>query len=231
MLLVAAYFNDAFNDSEMATFKKKVKDIMSQYPADMFMLMGDFNARIADMGQIEPDLFLGGEITHGRKSQDMKDNSRGIDLHNFLEVEGFIVLNGRTKSDPKGQLTYISQSISIDEKQCGSVIDLVYVDMAQIYKIEDLEVAEILGSDHFPVITTIGIQCDRQNRIRQWRYYWKEEEKEKYQQFIEQKLEMEGDQGANKLTDIIIEAAETLKLKSYGVPPGKTLGLTRNANE
>lgn len=72
--------------------------------------MGDLNIRIGQYQQqideVVKEIFSAGlEI---RSSKDHVSNSKGVAFMEFCNDMGLVVLNGVTKGDEKGELTYIS---------------------------------------------------------------------------------------------------------------------------
>uniref|UniRef100_T1I8Q2 Endonuclease/exonuclease/phosphatase domain-containing protein n=1 Tax=Rhodnius prolixus TaxID=13249 RepID=T1I8Q2_RHOPR len=67
-----------------------------------------------------------------------------------MELNSFVLVNGRTLRDTPSQFTYVSP-------QGQSVVDLVWIDSLHLAEVRDLEVLDIVsGSDHFPVIVSLN---------------------------------------------------------------------------
>lgn len=64
--------------------------------------------------------------------QSKKSNQRGIDLCDFFEKNGYILLNGRTQDDNPAKFTFTS-------KNGCSVIDLVWCRLTSINEIKNME--------------------------------------------------------------------------------------------
>lgn len=64
---------------------------------------------------------------------------------------GFLVLNGRSKCDSKGDFTFIN-------KLGASVIDLALVSIHCLQIVSDFKVIEYIGSDHLPIQLTLKIR-------------------------------------------------------------------------
>ena len=187
----------------------------------MILITGDFNGRVGEIGQLETEISIGRYLSHGRKSKDTTTKDRGEDLLTFLETQGMILFNGRSCSDSQGNLTFISKSITADGKKCGSVIDLMFVDVNHADKIIDLEVTLQVGLDHIPVITKIAYQSAYVQEPQRWQYNFKEEEEaeDKYKENIQRKLRASPE--TDSLTEVITVVAEELILKTYAPPPGR----------
>ncbi|XP_015509342.2 uncharacterized protein LOC107216614 [Neodiprion lecontei] len=111
---------------------------------------GDFNARVGSQGSVHEDALLGSSLHSTRSSLDTTHTARGSQLINFGDINGLILLNGRTPSDYPAQHTFCSSSGK-------SVIDLVWVDLAGANLIDDLQtMSEATTSDHFPVVATLN---------------------------------------------------------------------------
>ena len=162
----------------MREFKESVGVEICQHPEYMILITGDFNRRVGELGQLETEISIGRYLSHGRKSKDITTNDRGEDLLTFMEAQGMILVNGRRLSDSEGNFTFISKSITAEGKKCGSVIDLMSVDMSHADKIIDLEVKLQPGSDHFPVVTKIVYQSAYIEEAQRWQYKLKEDTEE-----------------------------------------------------
>ena len=108
------------------------------------VIAGDFNARIgAEQGIVESEDEVGG--LGERRSQDAVVNAEGRKLLSFCERLGLAVLNGRTKGDEMGNLTFIEGGSG------SSVLDLVLKLEDEEEIVEKLEVLPRVESDHLPV--------------------------------------------------------------------------------
>lgn len=109
-------------------------------------ILGDFNARMGELNQINHCLTLSSNyISESRSSLDQFIDRRGINLSNFMEDNGLILLNGRVFDDYVGLFTHISDL-------GNSVIDLAWVNLDLIRKIDSFSIKNIVSmSDHFPI--------------------------------------------------------------------------------
>ena len=96
--------NNDFGAAEMTEFKEVNKTTMSKYPGEMVITTADFNGRVGELGQLEPEIVLGRNLSHGRKSKEKTMNSRGEDLLTCFETQGMVLINGRAPSDSEGEL-------------------------------------------------------------------------------------------------------------------------------
>ena len=56
ILLTAVYFNDSLDSTATTCFKNHIQSMASDFPSDMMMIVGDFNARVGLAGQIDKDV-------------------------------------------------------------------------------------------------------------------------------------------------------------------------------
>ena len=138
---------------------------------------------------------------------------------NFLELNSFLILNGRSKSDSEGEFTFISKSVSSKIKECSSVVDLAYVDACNIDKLDDFYVMDLSGSDHFPIVAKFSFETVESANFVPLRFKWMKDIKDEYKAIINHKLLTNKDQ-SRIMPRIVSEAAEHLNLKSRGIPPG-----------
>lgn len=102
-------------------------------PQAPVILMGDLNARVGVLNQMVSESLLGSNLTASRHSLDSRTiNKRGKLLVHELEAIGFVLINGRTRSDSPAGYTYISRL------GC-STVDHAWVSMSGINWINDSE--------------------------------------------------------------------------------------------
>ena len=92
--------------------------LLHEFKNLLILLTGDFNARIGDMldfivddsiDYLVIDFYELDTFTINRKTKDVNLNSFGQTLINLCKSFNIHVLNGRTKGDSLGELTYISK--------------------------------------------------------------------------------------------------------------------------
>ncbi|EZA46548.1 hypothetical protein X777_00046, partial [Ooceraea biroi] len=117
-------------------------------------IIGDFNARTGGEGRI----MMGEEEEEGggRKSRDEKVNREGRILLNFLEEKGWVLFNGNTKGDERGECTFTGG------KGC-TVIDYIIGDREIRESVIEMRVADKMDSDHQPVEVRIKGEVSREN--------------------------------------------------------------------
>lgn len=108
------------NDA-VGNFLDRLSAITSSNPGCPVFVCGDFNARLADLNQLDDDIYLNPRLTSVRTSLDLKANARGRKWTEEMESLGFAILNGRTKSDSPAQLTFLHSNgaSSIDQIWCN----------------------------------------------------------------------------------------------------------------
>lgn len=134
------------------------------------MIGGDLNARIGEEGSI---IWEKSSRRDQRKSKDKTMNREGKKMMEFIEEEGWSILNGNYEGDETGEWTYIGPG-------GNSVIDYGIANVEAREEIENFVVEERTESDHLPLRINIrytGIDIHIQRKIKKTR-----EKKEKYGQ-------------------------------------------------
>ena len=96
----------------------------------LFIIGGDFNARVGNLNQLPPEFFHNTNSFYpDRHTSDDTTNSRGRDLTAFFESIDFCLLNGRASGDTPAGLTYHGSRTASQNpnsgKRCGSsIVDL-----------------------------------------------------------------------------------------------------------
>lgn len=105
--------------------------------------LGDFNARIGNLNNDFDDyIFDDSQLSHVRNTCDMMVKPRGMKLTEIMESMGFVVLNGRSRSDAQGCFTYMSE-------RGNSLIDLAWVNCGCLQNIIDFSLTDLsVFSDH-----------------------------------------------------------------------------------
>lgn len=145
-ILCYAYFRpDRPLAATLDLLQESLDDLSSRFADLPWFVAGDFNARIGNLGQLAEDILESTAFTAERASLDEVISAKGRRLVNFMGDNGFILLNGRSRSDSPANFTFCGE--------CGkSVIDLVWTNAVGASLARDLGVRQILtGSDHFPV--------------------------------------------------------------------------------
>lgn len=147
--IVPLYLREA---NWMADFEK-VKHFLINENVENPILIGDLNIRIGNIQQPLDDFFKStfkaGLDT--RKSIDVTENKKGKSFIEVCEDFGLHVLNGCTKGDENGNLTYIS---GVGQ----SVNDICAAAHENLECIESFSVESRGWSDHMPIVLTINIK-------------------------------------------------------------------------
>lgn len=123
----------------------KIQNLFIQNCPDKFIIVGDCNGRIASLNAL-PDELVGQHnyLSQHRDSKDLVIDSNGRKLLEWLEEIGGVVLNGRTPSDKRGEMTFAGSMGS-------SVNDLGIISFSMAEDIVDFRVVDQNFSDHFPI--------------------------------------------------------------------------------
>jgi hypothetical protein len=153
------------------------------------IVMGDFNARIGQLNQLDENYPTFGGIANERISIDNKINGRGHLLVETMEKFGFFVLNGRTTGDTPGQLTCFTYN-------GVSAVDLVWTNATGYFEDLDMEVENLTAeSTHLICILKYAVQLrdtcttndtDQSTHAGFARLFWGMEKYPMYIQFLNQ---------------------------------------------
>ncbi|CAG5084824.1 Similar to LINE-1 reverse transcriptase homolog (Nycticebus coucang) [Cotesia congregata] len=119
------------------------------------ILGGDFNARMGGLDiNTPPELLLGTNLSPGRSSLDCSHTAKGKMLLDFMQENGFLLLNGRTPGDLCGNLTF-----------CGSmgtsIIDLIWSNFEAARLVNNLQIKDqSYDSDHYPLLLSLKLKND-----------------------------------------------------------------------
>lgn len=119
-----------YNKTGVEKIRKKLEHRMETMKGENTIVMGDWNARIGDLGE--------------RNSRDKMINKEGSAFLEFMEEYGLEILNGRTDGDWEGQYTHI-------DYKSESVIDYAAASMSMAEFIHTFKVGTLTHSDHFPL--------------------------------------------------------------------------------
>lgn len=110
-----------------------LNSLQTQYPSETAIVVGgDFNARIGEENWTAPEVLEdASSLRSERESFDKVLNARGRILGNVMSSLGFVVCNGRTRSDCPANFTFIS---TVGK----SVIDTVWCSHEALCNVEDL---------------------------------------------------------------------------------------------
>lgn len=194
------------------------------------IIVGDLNARIGRKSGIVECEKSGG-IAWLRNSEDNVVNTEGRKLLNFCDKLGLAIMNGRTKGDEMGRVTYVGGGGG------SSVLDLViWLEDEDEGLLQSLEVIPRVESDHLPVALAVqGIlrqvkktEKGKNKTLRVKKLVWDEKASTEYEEEIN-KAWVEGADPAGmttnerwtKLKETIWTAAEKAGLVKTALRGGK----------
>jgi len=130
---------------------QRLSDVILELRSENVLVSGDCNARIGEEQGLNynPEMCTYEFFTQ-RRSQDKKLDSNGKKILELCSTFGLSVLNGRTKGDPRGELTFHRGS-------AVSTVDYAFAGGAWLRTLENLEVQEMVHSDHQPLVMTANI--------------------------------------------------------------------------
>lgn len=167
----------------MPLLENSIVECQQKFKKDIFLIVGDFNAKIGELNQDDNDLLINTKLHGNRTTSDNKEDKKGRDLASTLNTLGFYVLNGRTISDYPAQYTYISETGK-------SIVDLVWVNAEALQLICDFEVLDFHPSDHFPTRTILMKDKRKEEQLIQElpRIKWNELQAIKYMELLQNQL-------------------------------------------
>ncbi|KAH0813914.1 hypothetical protein GEV33_008877 [Tenebrio molitor] len=112
---------------------------------ECMLLGGDFNGRIGERGARNWEEEKG---DGKRKTKDKVENAEGKRLIEWIEENGWEVLNGNKRGDEEGEVTYVGS-------RGETVIDYAIVNEAAWERVKEFKVGERVDSDHLPLEITI----------------------------------------------------------------------------
>jgi hypothetical protein len=122
----------------MKTTRRRVEDAMKENREDRILLRGDFNGSI---GEREAWNWEEERGDGKRKSTDKVENAEGKWLMEWIEENGWEVLNGNKQGDEEEEWTYIGN-------RRETVIDYGIVKEEAWERVEEFKIGEWVESDH-----------------------------------------------------------------------------------
>lgn len=107
------------------------------YPNYAFLLGGEFNCRVSLFNQVSEEVLYGSHFASSRLSVDKVYISIGKNLVHILETQGFLLINGRSRSDFFGDFTLVDSAGK-------SVIELVWISWNGLNLFKDFKVLSML---------------------------------------------------------------------------------------
>lgn len=97
-------------DSFLSTLSFQIDRISSRFSDLPIYLGGDFNSRMENLNQLFNEIILNNRyISEERCTLDSKSDRRGEELLFLLENNGFILVNGRSRSDCPANYTFLNK--------------------------------------------------------------------------------------------------------------------------
>jgi endonuclease/exonuclease/phosphatase family metal-dependent hydrolase len=138
---------------EMRTTTRRVENTVKKDREECMLVGGDFNGRIGERGARNWEEEKGdGKI----KTKDKVENTEGKRLE-WIEENGWEVLNGNKQGDEEGELTYVGS-------RGETVINYAIVNNAAWERVEKLKVGERVDSDHLPLETIEGTNYEENGK-------------------------------------------------------------------
>ncbi|CAG5096658.1 Protein of unknown function [Cotesia congregata] len=138
-------------ENACTSLQDTLNDILNPLCFDVFIIGGDFNARVGQIQRSVPLILEDTPLEFTRTTQDHTTNEKGYLLNNLRDENGFVLLNGRTPGDIPGKFTF-------GNALGKSTIDLVWVHYSSLAFVKDLSVRHIISqSAHFPVAITLAL--------------------------------------------------------------------------
>lgn len=132
--------------SALEAFEALITSIHDSFSDPKIVIGGDFNCRIENLGECDPNLTVNTILHPIRRSLDSeKPSASGVVLMEFMAENGLHVLNGRVPGDIPGHFTFAGH-------QGRSVIDLIFTNFDCAEFVSNFTVdTTISSSDHFPI--------------------------------------------------------------------------------
>jgi hypothetical protein len=130
---------------EMRKTTRRVENTMKMDREECMLLGGDFNGRIGERGVRNWEEEKG---DGRRKTKDKVENAEGKRLIEWIEENGWEVLNGNKRGDEEGEVTYVGS-------RGETVIDYAIVNEAAWERVKEFKVGVRVDSDHLPLEITI----------------------------------------------------------------------------
>jgi hypothetical protein len=199
---------------EMRTTTRRVENTVKKDREECMLVGGDFNGRIGERGARNWEEEKGdGRI----KTKDKVENTEGKRLE-WIEENGWEVLNGNKQGDEEGELTYVGS-------RGETVINYAIVNNAAWERVEKLKVGERVDSDHLPLGTIEGTNYEengkggaREKTKNVTIKVWDEQRVEEYRRRLEKATfeEQDVEKMAAELKEVIEKATTTKKVTVRG---------------
>ena len=126
-----------YNTEGVNSMKKEIECQWLENP-NRTMIIGDWNARVGELGSID---------SHKRFTKDITTNAEGKRWVEFIQKMGMDLLNGNMEGDWEGEFTH-------DGPYNSSVIDYAAASIELMNELKTFNIHQILESDHHPLIVS-----------------------------------------------------------------------------
>lgn len=134
IISISIYFSlDSDLTKELDELQLMINRFCPKISHDIFVIAGDFNARLGSLGAIDPNVLDSPYLFPARYSMDGITNQRGKMILDFMDTNSFVLLNGRTLGDTPGRFTF-------SKKNGQSTVDLIWISILGLQLVKDMEV-------------------------------------------------------------------------------------------
>lgn len=124
------------------------------------VIVGDLNARVGSCQTVDEHIPLGNlNLEHNRQSKDPVLNPNGKRILELFDDVGIIILNGRSRSDRCGELTFLGSMGS-------SINDICGVSLSALKLVHDFKVLSKSFSDHMPIVLSLLVNSIPENFMK-----------------------------------------------------------------
>lgn len=214
LYIVPMYIN---SNNWMNEYNAVYNFLMSLDVGDV-MLVGDLNARVGSEQVLLNNSYIKVDFNETRRAKDLILNSRGLQMLELLQNFNMYIVNGVSRSDDKGEFTFVS-------KQGSSIIDLCCIAGEWLNYVQDFEVCPITYSEHLPIKIFVDLKKDQEIQREKYmqilpRLTWNGSVAKDYKQKLDTILTARRETNDNIIDDLvgmIGEAAKVLRVSDRKV--------------
>ncbi|XP_015124615.1 uncharacterized protein LOC107046505, partial [Diachasma alloeum] len=224
LIICSAYFNPDTNAAVLTDcFQAQLEELQTQYPEEIFLIGGDLNSRVAQEDCLHEEIFEDLSLRGTRASLDEEFKGHAKAVLEVMELNSFVLLNGRSRSDFPGRFTFFNHK----GKSAG---DQARISANGLEIVMDSEVIYTpTGSNHFPVVVTFSSNEESPMELpntaqKKQIISWKQELLENYQEIIRHSPRigaLNGYSSPCELNDALCSAVKET---------ARALGMTRTIN-
>jgi len=188
------------SDADILDLFEEIDEITQ--PEDPLFILGDFNARIGNLGAM-PETGSSSSliVTRNRNASDAVVNNRGRSLCSITEERNLIILNGRVQGDEEGEYSFINH-------KGISTIDLAIVNEEATHLIKHMSFITMHTRGHIPLTIQVGETRQCTSIAKQDKPLWREEKKVEWREEVERMLTDSPVVNASDFISIIKTAAK-----------------------